>query len=150
MKTKTLLIIILSIFTYSSCALRSITSVFDYQENKIDEVEFDKLGKGKILIYNGAGWSHRMDNTARLNIWIDEEPMGQIRAREYAIIELENGMYDFKLLHIDLFKFKSLKRVEIDETVKVIRIEPTSFSNELTITNQLPVKFDKFKYVVNR
>ncbi len=144
------LFVISTILVLNSCALRPITSSYDYQKNKVERIDFDKLGNGRILIYNGANALHKIDNTARLNIWIDEKPMGQIRASEYAIIELEKGTYDFKLLHVDMFNFKSNHKIEIDEKTKIIKIKPTVTSNELTITNTLPNNFDKFKYVENR
>ena len=138
------------ILVLNSCALRPITSSYDYQKNKVESIDFDKLGNGRILIYNGANALHKIDNTARLNMWIDEKPMGQIRASEYAIIELEKGTYDFKLLHVDMFNFKTYHKIEVNEKTKIIKIKPTATSNELTITNMLPNNFDKFRYVENR
>jgi hypothetical protein len=138
------------IFVLNSCALRPITSSYDYQKNKSERINIDNLGNGRILIYNGANGLHKIDNTASLNMWINEKPMGQVRASEYAIIELEIGTYEFKLLHVDMFNFKSYHKIEINEKTKVIRIEPTITSNDLTITNQLPTRFDKFRYVENR
>ncbi len=145
-----ILFLISVILSLNSCALRPITSSYDYQKNKVERIDLDKLGNGRILIYNGANALHKIDNTARLNMWINEKPMGQIRASEYAIIELEKGTYDFKLLHIDMFNFKSNHKIEINEKTKVIKIKPTFTSNELTITNMLPNNFDKFIYVENR
>ncbi|AFU69953.1 hypothetical protein P700755_003311 [Psychroflexus torquis ATCC 700755] len=153
MKTITnLLFIALAIFALNSCALRPIATQYDYQKNNVAnlELELEKLGNGWILIYNGADGLHKIDNTPRLNMWIDEKPMGQLRASKYAIIELEKKDYEFKLLHVDMFKFKSTHSVMIDKTTKVIRIEPTITSNKLTITNQLPSRIKKFKYVKSR
>ncbi len=134
------------VFTLSSCALRHIVSEYNYEKNNISNVELEKLGNGLILIYNGADGLHKIDNTARLNVWISKKPMGQVNANEYAIIELENGDYEFEIIHVDMFKFKSTHKVTISESTKVIRIEPTITSNKLTITNQLPKKFERFEY----
>lgn len=151
MKTffKTLFVISM-ILALNSCALRPITSSYDYQKNRVERIDLDNLGNGRILIYNGANAMHKIDNTARLNMWINEKPMGQIRASEYVIIELEKGTYDFKLLHVDMFNFKTFHKIEINEKIKVIKIKPTAISNELIITDQLPNNFDKFRYVENR
>tara|TARA_R110002167_G_scaffold197197_1_gene400236 strand:- start:110 stop:460 length:351 start_codon:yes stop_codon:yes gene_type:complete len=113
-------------------------------------IELERLGNGKILIYNGADVLHRLDNTARLNIWINEKALGQIRGGEYVIVDLKNGKYDFNVLHIDLLKMRSGHGVVIDDTTKVIRIEPTITSNKLTITNELPKRFEKFRYAEKR
>jgi len=114
------------------------------------KVELDKLGDGTILIYNGADILHKLDNTARLNIWIDNIPLGQIRPSEFVIINLKDGKYQFKALHIDLVNMRSTHDVEIDKNTKIIKIKPTITSNKLTVTNELPKRFEKFKYAEKR
>lgn len=139
----------LSLFlTLNSCALRSIPS--DYSDVKVETVDLDALGNGKILIYNGASILHSMDNTARLNLWIDKKPVGQIRTKEYMIIDLARGNHEFTALHLDMVNMRSSHPVNINDATKVIRIEPTITSNKLTVTNVLPENFDKYKNRVDR
>lgn len=132
----------------SSCALRSIPS--DYNSVKLDTVNTNTLGNGKVLIYNGASILHSIDNTARLNVWIDNKSIGQIRTKEYLIIDLKKGSYEFKTLHLDMVNMRSKHQIEIDENTKVIRIEPTITSNKVTVTNVLPENFDKYIYRLDR
>jgi hypothetical protein len=140
--------VILLVMTLSSCALKPIPS--DYAIVKLDTINTNALGNGKILIYNGANFLHTIDNTARLNVWIDTKSIGQIRPKEYLIIDLNKGKYEFTALHIDLVNMRSKHQVEIDESTKVIRIEPTLTSNKLTITNVLPQNFEKFSNTLDR
>lgn len=137
-----------SVLTLSSCALKSIPS--DYSTVKLETVDTSTLGNGKVLIYNGAGILHSIDNTARLNIWIDNKSLGQIRPKEYLIIDLAKGKYEFTALHIDMVNMRSKHQVEIDENTKVINIEPTITSNRLTVTNTLPNNFEKYVYRQDR
>ncbi|WMI65452.1 hypothetical protein RBH94_15475 [Aestuariibaculum sp. YM273] len=116
----------------------------------MEKVQLDNLGNGTILIYNGADILHKIDNTARLNIWIDDKALGQIRPSEYVIINLKTGKHQFKALHIDLVNMRSEHDVEIDDKTKVIKIKPNITSNRLTVTNELPEKFEKFKYAEKR
>jgi len=90
-------------------------------------VELDKLGNGNVLIYNGVNILHKVDNTAMLNIWINNAPLGQIRPSEYVIINLKNGKYQLKVLHIDVVNMRSLHDVEITDKTKVIKIKPKSY-----------------------
>jgi hypothetical protein len=144
-------ILLFSIFILlNSCALKPIISDYSFVKTDIQQVDLDKLGNGKILIYNGADIFHKIDNTARLNIWIDDKPLGQIRAREYVIINLKEGTYNFKALHIDVVKFRSRHQVEINANTKVIKIKPNLTSNKLWITNELPKKFEKYNYAKER
>ncbi|MCY0968434.1 hypothetical protein [Chryseobacterium wangxinyae] len=139
----------LSLFiTLNSCALRSVPS--DYSDVKIESVDLSTLGNGKILIYNGASILHSMDNTARLNFWINKKPVGQIRTKEYVIIDLSNGIYEFNVLHLDMVNMRSNHSVSVNENTKVIRIEPTITSNKLTVTNVLPQNFEKYNNRANR
>ncbi len=134
----------------SSCALKPVTSEYNFVKIDLEDVNLDKLGNGNVLIYNGADILHKIDNTARLNIWIDNKALGQIRGREYVIINLKKGKHMFKALHIDVLKMRSTHDVEIDENTKVIKIKPNLTSNKLWITNELPKKFEKYKYAEKR
>lgn len=132
----------------NSCALRAIPS--DYSDVRVETVDLSTLGNGKVLIYNGASILHSMDNTARLNIWIDKKPVGQIRTKEYMIIDLSSGNHEFTALHLDMVNMKSNHAVLINDNTKVIRIQPTITSNKLTVTNILPENFEKYNNRVNR
>lgn len=136
--------LISAILSVTSCALKSIPS--DYSTVKLDNVNTENLGNGKVLIYNGAGFMHSADNTARLNVWIDGKSLGQIKAREYLIIDLNNGNHEFKILHIDMVNMRSTHQIVVNENTKVIRIEPTITSNKATATNILPENFDRYRY----
>jgi len=143
-------VLLLTILILNSCALKPIVSEYNFVKTNFEKVELDKLGNGNVLIYNGANILHKIDNTARLNIWINNKPLGQIRPSEYVIINLKNGKYQFKALHIDVVNMRSLHDVEITKKTKVIKIKPNLTSNKLTITNEMPKKFDKYKYVIKR
>lgn len=142
--------IILALSLLTSCALKPIQSEFVYLYNDLNNVELDKLGDGKVLIYNGADALHKIDNTARLNIWIDGKALGQIRPSEYVIINLDKSEHTFKVLHIDLVNMRSEHNVLIDNDTKIIKIKPTVTSNKLSVTNILPNNFDKFKFAQKR
>lgn len=134
----------------SSCGLKSIPSEYTFVKTDFENVSLEKLGNGKVLVYNGADILHTIDNTSRLNIWIDDKPLGQLRASEYVIIDLKNGKYKFKALHLDMVNMRSTDEVEITEATKVIKIKPNLTSNKLTVTNELPKNFEKFKYAEKR
>ncbi|QDO94694.1 hypothetical protein FNB79_12225 [Formosa sediminum] len=150
MKTlKILFYILISTLLYS-CGLKPITSEYAFIKSDIEEIDLDHLGNGKVLIYNDASILHTLDNTARLNIWINNKALGQIRPKEYAIINFEPGTHQFKVLHIDFVNIKSEHTVDINQDSKVIRVKPTISSNKLEITNTLPEKFERFTYAEKR
>lgn len=138
-------ILLSSILLFTSCALKPITSDYTFIKTDLDKVDFEKLGNGTVLLYNGADIFNKIDNTARLNIWIDNKPLGQLRPNEYVIINLKEGKYRFKVLHLDLVKMTSEHSVTIDNITKIIKIKPTLTSNSLSITNIVPSNFNKMK-----
>ncbi|WP_144281629.1 hypothetical protein [Chryseobacterium echinoideorum] len=138
------ILLISAVLMLSSCALKSIPS--DYNTIKLDIVNTENLGDGKVLIYNGAGVLHSVDNTARLNVWVDGKSLGQIKAREYLIVDLNKGNHEFKILHIDMVNMRSTHQINVDENTKVVKLEPTITSNKATVTNILPENFDKYRY----
>lgn len=140
------IIALFTILLLTSCALKPITSEYTFIKTDFEKVELDKLGNGKVLIYNGADILHKIDNTARLNIWLNNKSLGQVKSNEYVIINLKSGGYKFKVLHIDVFNFRSEHELVVDEKTKVIKIKPSFTSNKLVITNEFPDNFEKFKY----
>lgn len=130
----------------TSCALKPIVSEYTFIKKNLEKVDLEKLGDGNVLIYNGANIFHKIDNTARLNIWINNRALGQIKPSEYVIINLKKGNYKIKLLHIDLVNIRSNHDVIIDNETKIIKVKPTFASNKLEIINELPKNFNKFKY----
>ena len=143
---KKYLLLFLTFLVFKACALKPIISEFTFIKTNFEKVELDKLGNGTILIYNGADILHKIDKTARLNIWIDNKALGQIKPREYVIINLKEGKHQFKALHIDVVNMRSTHDVVIDKNTKVIKIKPNITSNRLKVTDKLPRKFEKYTY----
>ncbi len=143
------LIILLSVLLITSCGLKPIAPEYTFVKTNFETVELEKLGQGTILIYNGADILHKVDNTARLNIWINDKALGQLKPSEYVILKLDEGNYKFRALHLDVVNMRSEHDVIIDEKTKVIKIKPNLTSNKLWITNELPIRFEKFKYAMS-
>ena len=127
---KNIKLIALIVIICNSCALKPIASEYDFVKVNTEDVTLNNLGNGKVLIYNGSDILHKIDNTARLNVLINGRALGQVRPREYVVMNFSSGSYSFKLQHIDLVNMRSEHTVEIDADTKVIRIEPTITSNK--------------------
>jgi len=142
------LLLIASFALLTSCALKPIPSEYKLINNGIEDLE--KLGDGTIMIYNGSNVLHKADNTERLNIWINDKALGQLRGSEYVVIHLDEGVYKFDVLHLDMVNMRSTHEVTVDAQTKVIEIRPNLTSNKLEVTNEMPEKFYKFKYAEPR
>jgi len=138
---------ILTLILLASCALRPISS--EHNLIQIEKADFSTsdLGNGKILIYNDANILHTSDNTSRLNIQLDNKNLGQLRAKDFAVINLKNGKHVFNIMHIDVVNMRSEHEIIVTDSTKVIRVKPTITSNKLEIVNQLPQNWDKYQYM---
>ena len=150
MKKAYLILAFSAVLSLTSCALKAIPSEYSYIKTDLTKVDINDLGNGTVLIYNGANILHKLDNTARLNVWIDNKPLGQIRPSEYLIINMENKKHVIKLLHIDVVNMRSEHDVIVTNETKIIRVKPTLTSNKLEVANEFPNNFEKFKYAPKR
>lgn len=142
-------IILIGSLILNSCGLKPITSDYTFIKKDVSNLELEDLGNGNVLIYNGADILHKMDNTARLNVWIGHKAIGQLKPSEYAIINLESGPYQVRLLHLDVFNMKSEHEVLITKDTRIIKVKPNLTSNKLWVTNEFPKRWDKFTYAQN-
>jgi hypothetical protein len=142
-----LLLTIFIVFLLTSCGLKPITSEHNLIHVENNEITLSDLGNGKILIYNDANIFHTSDNTSRLNIILDNKNLGQLRAKNYAVVKLEEGNHKFNIRHLDVVNMRSDHEVNVTDSIKVIRVKPTITSNKLEIVNQLPDNWDKYSYM---
>jgi hypothetical protein len=127
-----------------SCAFRPIESnLIAFKNDSI----YKSLGSGKVLVYNGASWKHKIDNTSTLDVWLNKQTLGQIMPKEYLILNIPLGKQTINLFHFDLFRFESQHDIIINDSTKIISLSPTVFSNSVKITNKLPKKFQEYKRI---
>lgn len=131
----------------AACALKPIPSEHNLIRMKKDEISLARLGDGKVLIYNDANILHTADVTSRLNIRLDGKNLGQLRAKNFAIVDLKEGKHVFSIRHIDVVNMNSKHEVMLTDSIKVISVKPTITSNKLEIVNQLPNNWDKYEYM---
>ena len=132
---------------FSSCAMKPIPSEHNLVMMNKEKITLNELGKGTILIYNDANILHTADNTSQLNIRLDGKNLGQLRAKDFAIVKLENGEHVFNLRHLDLVNMRSEHKIIVNDSLKVILVKPTITSNKLEIVNQLPANWEKYRYM---
>jgi hypothetical protein len=141
------LIFLSFLLLFNSCSLRPVSSEYAFLDKNTAH-DLNNLGNGKIIIYNGDYYCPTITCgiTTKLNIWLDNKPLGQINYGEFVIINLENGNHNFEVLHLDVFKMRSEHSLEITNETRIIKIKPTIFSNSVKITNVLPNGFFYYNY----
>ncbi|MCO6176392.1 hypothetical protein NHF50_15185 [Flavobacterium sp. NRK F10] len=142
------LAIIITPILFSSCALKPIKSEYSLLSSSSEPTLLNELDNGKVLIYNGAGLLNKIDDTSDLNIWINNRALGHLKANEYAMIYLLPGKYEFKIQHKDIAKINNVQIIDIDFNTKIICVKPTITSNTVSIENNIPVNFNKYKNIL--
>ena len=144
-----LIYLILVISTLTSCSpLKSINSEYKLVRTSSRGISANEVGNGKVLIFNGSGMMQKIDDTSRLNIWINGSALGQLNANEYAVLFLLPGTYNFKLQHKDVGNFESTHIVEITKETIFVKVKPTLISNKIEIVTNMPEELRWFSNIV--
>jgi len=142
--------IVFAAFLFAGCSnLKPIPPEYNLVRTFANGARLYDYGKGKILIYNAAGLNHKIDDTARLNIWINGKSMGQLQANQYAVLFLMPDTYEIRVQHKDVGNFESAHIIKIDHHTSVISVKPTLTSNKVEITNNIPEGFQAYKNVMD-
>ena len=141
------LILVISILT-GCTTLKFIKSEYNLIRTSSRGVSANEVGNGKVLIFNGSGMNHKIDDTSRLNIWINGNALGQLNANEYAVLYLLPGVYNFKLQHKDVGNFESTHIVEITKETIFIKVKPTISSNKIEIVTNMPEELRWYKNIL--
>ncbi len=137
-------------FLFAGCSnLKPLPSEYNLVRTFSNTARLYEYGKGKILIYNAAGLNHKIDDTARLNIWINGKAVGQLQANQYAVLFLMPDTYEIRVQHKDVKVFESAHTVKIENNTSVISVKPTITSNKIEITNDIPEGFQRYKNMMD-
>ena len=138
MKNLTIYIIFITSIFPSCSPLKSVKSEYKLIRTASSGISANEVGNGKVLIFNGSGMNHKIDDTSRLNVWINGSVLGQLNSNEYAVIYLLPGTYNFKLQHKDIGNFESTHLIEIVKETTFINVKPTVTSNKVEIIANFP------------
>ncbi|MEM6843007.1 MAG: hypothetical protein AAF944_02105 [Bacteroidota bacterium] len=139
------LLSIVSAFALASCTLQPPVTEQYLMKNNFSGDLYD-LGDGKVLIYNGTD-PLLLGNDDRMNIGINGKPLGQLRSREYTVVDVGMGECEVNLARRSMFLIKSNHSIKINPGTRVIRVDPIFVTNMMTQTNQLPSWLEKYTYV---
>ena len=131
---------------FTGCALSSIPSKVNLIKATNQEID-NVVGSGTVLLFNDAGFIHKIDITDRVNIWVNGLAIGQLESEEYVIIETNIGNVTFKVVHLDLVIWESRHVINIDKNIRYIRVAPTLTSNLVEVVTTLPEDFKKYTYM---
>lgn len=125
-----------------ACAVAPIATEVQLQAGEM-QVPQKQAGKTYVLLYNNANkLLYGIDNTARLNVWLDGKGIGGLDIGQYVQMVLPNGEHVLKLLHRDVLDFESTHRIALNGEPLFIEMYPTPVSNSIAVHGKLPTGND--------
>lgn len=93
-----------------------------------------KPGEVRLVIWNNSDkLLHGLDNTGRVNVWLDGKAAGGPDIGEYIQLQVPRGSYQVKLVHLDLMEFVSQHRLDAVEDPTYVEVRATITSNDLKV-----------------
>ena len=132
------LLVALLALLLQACAIAPVTTELPLQAGQM-QVPAKEPGKTYLLLYNNASkLLHGLDNTARINVWLDGKGVGGLDIGHYVQLVLPDGDYTLKLIHRDLVEFESTHKLSLVGKPLFIEMQPTIVSNTITVHTELP------------
>lgn len=95
-----------------------------------------------VAFFNNANpVLYGLDNSAKLNIWVNDKSVGQLGLGEHIQVILPNGNHRVTLKHLDLFYFTSQHDLELTGEPTFVEVRPTVVSNHLKAYKNKPPAF---------
>lgn len=142
-------LIVISSGCMSSVYLVNKSTEFDLLDDRAGKYDINNLGNGKILVYVGGKNVEEITVkvTSQAND-IYEKAIGTMVRKEYALLELKEGIYVFQLYSINNRKLIQTRHmIYINKDTKVIKVLPKKKTNVLEVTNELPKKYLEFRNI---
>jgi hypothetical protein len=111
--------------------LPHLQDAVDARSSRPDEV--------RLVIWNNSDkLLHGIDNTGRVNVWLNGKAAGGPDIGEYIQLQVPRGQYDVKLVHLDLVEMSSQHRLEALEDPTYVEVRATITSNDLKVHRAPP------------
>jgi len=99
-------------------------------------------GNSRVVIFNNSNvLLYGPDLTDKIDILIDNKPLGSIRMHEYIMFDLMLGTHNLDLTHYDLFKFSNSYNLEINDNKMYIEVYNGLISTKFKLVHELPERF---------
>ena len=79
-----------------------------------------------------------LDNTGRLNAWLDGKAIGGPNISEYVQIQIPKATHQLMLVHPDIFEFRTTHEIDAQDDPRFLEIRATAVSNEIQVHKSLP------------
>jgi hypothetical protein len=91
----------------------------------------------RLVIYNDSnGLIYGLDNSGKINVYLNGMGVGQLPIGKYVIVAIEGGTHTIKLEHRDIKLFKSTHEIMVSDDLQYLKISSTMTSNSAEIVPQ--------------
>lgn len=93
----------------------------------------------RLVFYNNSNkLTHGLDNTGRINVWLDGKAVGGPDIGEFVQVQVPRKPYRVRLVHLDMTEMSSEHQLDATADPTYVEVRATITSNELKAHQALP------------
>jgi hypothetical protein len=135
---KNLVLIAFTATLLSGCMMAPIKPDLPHLNESI-ESRSTKADEARLIFFNNSNkLLFGLDNTGRINVLLNGKAVGGPNIGEYIQVQVPKGKYLLNLVHLDLFEFRSVHELDVQDDPLFVELRATVVSNEIQVHKSLP------------
>ena len=103
----------------------------------------DSTNDTKLVIFNTSNpVLYGADGSSRINVKLNGKGLGQLNFGQYAEVIMPKGKCRVDMQHLDMFRFSSVRWLDLNDPESFVEIFATPTSNEAKLCPELPPDFE--------
>jgi predicted small lipoprotein YifL len=88
----------------------------------------------RVVFFNNSNFlKYGMDGSGKINIYLNEKALGQLKIGQYVVVEMPPGEHRVDLLHKDIGNFSSIHTLQVKHNEQYVKIYAKLTSNGLEV-----------------
>lgn len=126
----------------SGCVIPPVTPQVSHLGPDLS-VKATSPNESKVLLFNNSSrLMFGVDNTGRINVWLNGRGVASLDIGEYVQISVPRGRHTLELLHRDIIEFRTSHELNVAGDTAIVEIAASILSNEFRVNDVLPREND--------
>jgi hypothetical protein len=137
---RTLILITVVVSSFAGCLMAPIRPEITHLQGNLTEPSTTP-GEAKLVLFNNSNkLLFGLDNTGRINAWLNSKAVGGPNIGEYIQLQVPKGKHELTLVHLDVLEFRSQHQIDVQDDLLFIELRATPVSNEIRLHKILPAE----------
>jgi len=122
----------------SGCAMAPVMPEIPHVQSDLN-AQSTRPNEVMLVLFNTSSkLLFGLDNTGRLNAWLDGKAIGGPNIGEYVQIQVPKGKHQLTLVHLDMVEFRTTHEIDAQDDPLFLEIRATPVSNKIQVHKSLP------------